>query len=404
MVNIAVMGYGTIGSGVIEILETNAAIITKKNGIGLFVKKVLDLRDFNDHPIQSKITHEFNEILEDSEIQIVVEAMGGIEPAYSYSKQCLLSGKSVVTSNKAVVAAHGTELIRLARENHCCFLFEASVGGGIPIIRPMELSLSGDEIFEVTGILNGTTNYILTKMNKEGVSFDEALKEAQELGYAEQNPEADVEGHDACRKIAILTAIATGMEVKFEEIHTEGITLITTEDFQYAKKFRGAIKLLGKSRFQNGKAWALVAPVMIGSKSPLKRVDGVNNAILVKGNMVGEAMFYGSGAGKLPTASAVVADLVEAARFPDARIMRGWGSERLTIEDNSASLHQYFLRIEGNPSVKQSEAEKIFGKIKVAALEGLDEFGILTKRMTEAEFLLKSKQMQGIIKWLRAEF
>lgn len=404
MIYAAVMGFGTVGSGVIEVLEKNAEIIAKKCGKKLSVKKVLDLRDFTGHPVQSKITHDFKEILEDSEISIVIETMGGINPAYSFIKQCLLAGKGVVTSNKAVVAAHGTELLQIAREKECCFLFEASVGGGIPIIRPMELSLSGDEIYEISGILNGTTNYILTKMKKEGVSFADALKEAQDLGYAEQNPAADVEGHDACRKIAILTAIATGMEVNFEEIQTEGITQISSEDFLYAKKFRGAIKLLASCKCSDGKAWALVAPRMIGKKSPLYRVDDVNNAILVKGNMVGAVMFYGSGAGRLPTASAVVADVIEAARFPKNGIAHGWSSEKLQIQDNSGSKHRYFMRIKGTPEQNLARVEALFGKLKTAVIEDFDEFGVITKKMTEAEFLERSGQMEGIIKWFRAEF
>lgn len=403
MIYAAVMGFGTVGSGVLEVLEKNADSIAKKCGKKLSVKKVLDLRDFSGHPVQSKITHDFKEILEDSEISIVIETMGGIEPAYSFVKQCLLAGKSVVTSNKAVVAAHGTELLQIAREKECCFLFEASVGGGIPVIRPMELSLSGDEIYEISGILNGTTNYILTKMKREGVSFAEALKEAQALGYAEQNPDADVEGHDACRKIAILTAIATGMEVDFNQIQTEGITNITSEDFLYAKKFRCAIKLLATCQCSDGKARALVAPRMIGKKSPLYRVEDVNNAILVRGNMVGDVMFYGSGAGKLPTASAVAADVIEAARFPKSGILRGWNGERLELQDNSGSEHRFFVRMKGSLELNLADAEAVFGKLKAASLEGLDEFAIITEKMTEAEFLERSGQLEGILKWLRAE-
>ena len=236
MAKIAVLGYGTVGSGVVEVLETNKDSITKRAGREIEVKSVLDLRDFPGDPIQEKIVHDVDVIINDPEIEVVVEVMGGVEPAFTFVKRALEAGKSVCTSNKALVAAHGPELLEMAKKRNLNFMFEASVGGGIPIIRPLNQSLTADEITKITGILNGTTNYILTKMDKEGSTYEETLKEAQELGYAERNPEADVEGFDACRKIAILTSLAYGSTVKFEEIRTEGITKITTKDFKYAEK------------------------------------------------------------------------------------------------------------------------------------------------------------------------
>ena len=300
MINIAVMGYGTVGSGVVEVINTNGARINQRIGDELNIKYVLDMKDFPGDPVQEKIVHDFETIVSDEDVQIVVEVMGGIEPAYTFVKRCLQAGKSVATSNKALVAKHGAELLSIAAEHDINFLFEASVGGGIPIIRPLNSSLTADEIEEITGILNGTTNYMLSKMFYEGADYDTVLKEAQANGYAERNPEADVEGYDTCRKIAILTAMATGKEVDFEDIQTEGITKITDVDFKYADKMGTSIKLFGTSRIKDGKVSAYVAPVMISKNNPLYSVNDVFNGIVVKGNMLGTSMFYGSGAGKLP--------------------------------------------------------------------------------------------------------
>ena len=328
MIKAAIMGYGTIGSGVAEILEENRDVIREKAGQEIRLKYVLDLRDFPDSPVADKIIHDFKQIEEDEEIRIVVEAMGGLNPAYPFVKACLLAGKHVATSNKALVAAHGTELLEIARQKRVNFFFEASVGGGIPIIRPLYRCLEGERIEEITGILNGTTNFILTKMDEEGETFEAALKEAQSRGYAERNPEADVEGYDTCRKIAILTAMAAGREVHFEDIYTEGITRITDTDFKYAKRMGTSIKLFGTSRIHDGRASAFVAPMMIDKANPLYSVNDVFNGILVKGNMLGPAMFYGSGAGKLPTASAVIADMIEAAQNLDSHVPMGWSESR----------------------------------------------------------------------------
>ena len=315
MINAAVMGYGTVGSGVVEVLTTNKEVISRRAGDEINVKYVLDIRDFPGDPVQEKIIHDFEVILNDPEIQIVAEVMGGIEPAYTFVKECLNAGKSVVTSNKALVAKHGAELLSIAEKKGINFLYEASVGGGIPIIRALNSCLTADVIEEITGILNGTTNYMLSKMFYEGAGYDDVLREAQDNGYAERNPEADVEGYDACRKIAILSSMISGKRVDFEDIYTEGITKITTEDMKYAKAMGMTIKLLASST-ETGRPdlQAIVAPALLGAAHPLYSVNDVFNAVFVRGNMLGDAMFYGSGAGKLPTASAVVADVVDAAK------------------------------------------------------------------------------------------
>lgn len=412
MIKAAVMGYGTIGSGVAEILDKNRVKIAQGAGDDVELKYVLDLREFPDSPVADKIVHDFKIIEEDPEVQIVVEAMGGLNPAYPFAKACLLAGKHVVTSNKALVAAYGTELLAIAREKHVNFMFEASVGGGIPIIRPLYTCLKGEEIEEITGILNGTTNYILTKMDKEGASFENALKEAQDLGYAERNPEADVEGHDTCRKIAILTAMATGREVNYEDIYTEGITRITDVDFRYAEKMGTSVKLFGSSRIEGGEVHAWVAPVMIGKDHPLYSVSDVFNGILVKGNMLGTTMYYGSGAGKLPTASAVVADIIEAAQNVNRNVKLGWNDERLEIADMDTSAYRYFVRVAGDVSDLQAKVQEVFGDAEVITLDGLDEIAVLTQKMKEADFKEKASALEmscraedgdGILQMIRAE-
>lgn len=386
MIKTAIMGYGTIGSGVAEVLEQNKDVIAKQAGQEVELKYVLDLREFPDSPVADKIVHDFKVIEQDEEVQIVVEAMGGLNPAYPFVKACLLAGKHVATSNKALVATYGTELLAIAREKGVNFLFEASVGGGIPIIRPMYRCLMGERIEEITGILNGTTNFILTKMDKEGESFENALKEAQNLGYAERNPEADVEGHDTCRKIAILTAMATGREVDYEDIYTEGITRITDIDFKYAEKMGTSVKLFGTSRIKDGKVNAFVAPVMIQKNNPLYSVNDVFNGIMVKGNMLGVSMFYGSGAGKLPTASAVVADIIEAAQNLDHNLNIGWSGEKQAIESMDQARFRYFVRVAGSYRNKEQDVKRAFGKVEVVELYGMDEFAVLTSEMSEGEF------------------
>ena len=404
MKNVAVMGYGTIGSGVVEILDRNKEVIAKKVGEPVSVKYILDLREFPGTPVEDKIVHDFSVIVGDPEVSMVIETMGGLKPAYVFVKASLEAGKHVATSNKALVAAYGTELIRIAKEHKVNFLFEASVGGGIPVIRPLYTSLAGEEIEEITGILNGTTNYILTKMDKNGDTFENALREAQDLGYAERNPEADVEGHDTCRKIAILTAMAAGHEVNYEHIYTEGITNITDVDFAYAESLRTSIKLLGSSRLEQGAAHAFVAPVMIGMDHPLYSVSDVYNGILVKGNMLGTSMFYGSGAGKLPTASAVIADIIEALKNEDQHVELGWDEESLKIYPMETMSFRYFVRIKGIASKRLKEVEEVFGTVEAIELDHMDEFAVVTESMTEKEYDNRAKKLSGIRQRIRAEF
>lgn len=401
MIHIAVLGYGTVGSGVVEVLNTNQESINKKAGDDINIKYVLDLRDFPGDPIQEKIVHDVDVILNDEEIKIVVEVMGGVEPAYTFVKKALLSGKSVCTSNKELVAKHGPELLQIARDKQINFLFEASCGGGIPIIRPLNSSLTADEIDEITGILNGTTNYILSKMSKEGLEFDDVLKDAQEKGYAERNPEADVEGYDACRKIAILSSLAFGNNVDYEDIYTEGITKITAQDILYANEMHMAIKLLASSRKVGDKFYAMVAPFLVDDNHPLYSVNGVFNAIFVHGNVLGDAMFYGSGAGKLPTASAVVADVVDAAKHLNRTIMTFWSSKKLELSSIENAERRFFVRI---PADKLEKAAEVFPGAEVVKVASLaDECGLVTGVLSEKEFEKKAETLGGVISRIRME-
>lgn len=387
MVNIAVMGYGTVGSGVVEVVRTNGAHINQRIGDELNIKYVLDLKEFPGDPVQDKIVHDFETIINDDDIKIVVEVMGGIEPAYTFVKRCLQAGKSVATSNKALVAKHGAELLSIAKDQGINFLFEASVGGGIPIIRPLNSSLTADEIEEITGILNGTTNYMMTKMFYEGADYDEVLKEAQANGFAERNPEADVEGYDACRKIAILSSLISGQQVDFEDIYCEGITKITAEDMKYAKAMGTTIKLLASSKRRGNRLHAIVAPCMLYPGHPLYNVNGVFNAIFVHGNVLGDAMFYGSGAGKLPTASAVVADVVDAAKHLNRNIMTMWKQDKLKLEDKADAKRRFFIRMKGDAQEMLADLRDSFGDIEIVHADGLDgEFGFITPVMMEGDY------------------
>ncbi len=323
---VAVMGFGTVGSGVVELMQKNHDSIVKRSmQENLEVKYILDIRDFPNNPFQDKMIKDFNIILNDPEIEIVVETMGGVTFAYDFVKKLLLSGKSVVTSNKELVAAHGYELLTIAQEKNVNFLFEASVGGGIPIIRPITQCLAANEIDEIAGILNGTTNYILTKMITENMSFEAALKNAQDLGYAEKDPTADVDGHDACRKICILAALSFGKHVYPDSVHTEGIRGVTLGDVAYAAVWGGVIKLIGSAKkLPDGKVNVTVGPAFVAKHSQLASVDDVFNAILVRGDATGDVVFYGRGAGKMPTASAVVADVIDAAKHTLKKKNFGW--------------------------------------------------------------------------------
>ena len=406
MINIAVMGYGTVGSGVVEVIDTNGERIAQRIGDALNVKYVLDIRDFPEDPIQEKIIHDFETIISDDEIQIVVEVMGGIEPAYTFVKRSLLAGKCVVTSNKALVAKHGAELLSIAKEKNINFLFEASVGGGIPIIRPLNSSLTADEIEEITGILNGTTNYMLTKMFYEGADYASVLKEAQDNGYAERNPEADVEGYDACRKIAILSSLISGQQVDFEDIYCEGITKITSRRYEICKGYGNYNQAFG---FQQDNVpedlRAMVAPCMLYPDHPLYNVNGVFNAIFVHGNVLGDAMFYGSGAGKLPTASAVVSDVVEAAKNLNRNVMTMWKEEKLRLEDKSSMKRRFFIRMKGNVEEKIEDIRYSFGDVEIVKVDGLDgEFGFVTPIMMEGDYDTRAKSYEDqILHMIRIE-
>ncbi len=398
MIKIAVMGYGTIGSGVVKVIETNQESICKKTGEGIEVKYILDVRDFEGDPVQDKIVHDYNVIAQDPEVAIVVETMGGVEPACTFVKAMLLAGKSVTTSNKALVAVHGAELIAIAKEKNVNFMFEASVGGGIPIIRALNSCLTADRIEEISGIMNGTTNYMLTKMTQDGCEFEEVLKEAQDKGYAEKDPAADVDGYDACRKIAILTSLVAGQQADFEDVHTEGITKITATDIRYAAKMKRVIKLLATSRQVGDTYTVIVAPFLLPEDHPLYNVNGVFNAIFVRGNMLGDAMFYGSGAGSLPTASAVVADVVELAKHIGKHIELEWKPQKLEISDYRERTGRFFVRTRAD----RENIASVFGTVEYVELaEAAGENGFITLEMKEADYEKKALQLGNILQMIR---
>lgn len=403
MINIAVLGYGTIGSGVVEVLNTNRESITKRAGTELNVKYILDRREFPNDPIMEKLVQDINIILGDPEVKIIVEVMGGVEPAFTFVKSALLKGKSVITSNKELVAKHGAELLKIAKEREINFLFEASVGGGIPIIRPLNQSLTADEIVEITGILNGTTNYILSKMSEEGLDFETALRNAQEMGYAERDPSADVEGHDSCRKIAILSSLAYGMQVDFEDIYTEGIDNITDTDIKYSKAMDGRIKLFATSvRGNDDQVYAMVAPMIIKANHPLYSVNDVFNGIFVKGNVIGDVMFYGSGAGKLPTASAVVADVVDAAKHMQKNIWTIWSSKKLVLTDINQVKHRFFIRVPNSIRGAVKDMKALLGEVEEVKAQGVEgETGFLTSEIKEESINELKKRIPEIINVIR---
>ena len=403
MAKIAVLGYGTVGSGVYEVIKTNQAIVDKNAGEQIEIKYVLDLRDFPGDPVEEILVHDYNVILNDPEVSVVVEVMGGVEPAYTFVKNALLNGKSVCTSNKALVAAKGPELIRIAREKDINFFFEASVGGGIPIIRPLNLCLTADDIEEISGILNGTTNYMLTKMTYEGWEFEEALKTAQDLGYAEKNPEADVDGWDACRKIAILTSLYTGKNTDYEKVYTEGITKISAKDIKYARELGFKIKLIAESQKTDDGLVAMVAPIMLKKTHPLYNVDDVLNAIYVRGNVLGPAMFFGSGAGKLPTASAVVSDVIAAVKTK-SNVRVEWEDEELKLCSVGAVKRSFFVRVSGSEDKKLARINELFGKVSTVKAPGLDgEFGFVTEVMSEDNFNKGYEKLDGALSRIRVD-
>lgn len=393
MVSIAVMGHGVVGSGVVEILLTHKQKLFSHLGEEIYVKKVLDLREFPDSPIADRFTKNFDDIINDLEIRVVAEVMGGINPAYDYVKRCLKAGKSVVTSNKELVAAHGAELLELARQENVNFLFEASVGGGIPIIRPMNQCLVANNVDEIAGILNGTTNFILTKMIEDGMQFDDALKLAQDLGFAERNPAADIEGHDACRKICILASLAFGKHVYPDAVHTEGITKITLEDVKFAEKFGCVIKLISRvKKLENGKIDIITAPMLVPEKSQLANIDYEFNGIMVRGDCTGDVVFYGKGAGKLPTASAVCADIVDCCMHLKRRRFLYWADgDGKNIIDFKDSVFGMYLRLKGDRAV--AKAEEVFGEIK--SIEDGTRGAVITRAMPLFEFEEKCEKLKA---------
>lgn len=395
MVEVAVLGYGTVGQGVVNVLMTNAQSIEKKVGASVHVKYVLDLRDFPGTPVEKIVTHDFNDILNDESVDIVVETMGGLKPAYDFTKAALEAGKNVCTSNKELVAEHGVELCSIATAHSVNYMFEASCGGGIPIIRALNTSLMGEKIEMISGILNGTTNYIMTSMYEHGSNFDDCLKQAQELGYAELHPEADIEGHDAQRKIAILSSLAYGKHMDYKDVPTEGITSIDAVDMEYAHKMGMKIKLLATSKVTEEGIWAMVAPNLIGRDNILYSVDDVLNAVFVQGNCLGPAMFYGSGAGSLPTASAVVGDILDCAKNLHETVKKDITAEPLPLLAVDDVKNVFFVRVQADVDV-----EEVFGKVdKVLVKE--DEYGFWTEKMAEKTFIEKTKQLPGFIKFIR---
>lgn len=381
MVYVAIMGHGVVGSGVAEVLLKNADSIAKKAGKSIEVKRILDLREFPDSPLADRFTKDFNEILNDEEIRIVVETMGGLHPSYEFVKACLESGKSVVTSNKELVAAKGDELLKIAKDKNLNFLFEASVGGGIPILRPLDQCLAANEVAEIAGILNGTTNFMLTKMIEDNMGFDEALKLAQDLGYAEREPSADVDGHDAARKICILASLAFGRHVFPDQVHTEGIRNVSLDDVRCAEKMGGVIKLIGRAKKQGDKISCVVAPMVVDAESNLlAQVRDVFNGIMVRGDVIGDVLFYGRGAGKLPTASAVVADVIDEVKHIEKRKTLFWESGAADyVLPYTADSTAAMVRVK---NTDPAQIERVFGAVRVLYHEG-DELGFVTPVMTE---------------------
>ena len=395
---VAVMGYGTVGSGVVEVIEAHSNTIPKKiGGESLEVSHILDLRDFPGDPHEALFTKDFNDILNDPEVKIVAETMGGVNPAFDFTMKLLKAGKSVVTSNKELVAQKGLELLQAAEESGSNYLFEASVGGGIPIIRPLTQCLAANNIEGVAGILNGTTNFILTMMIEKDMSFDEALKIAQEKGYAEKDPTADVEGHDACRKVCILASLAFGKHVYPSQVETEGITNITLEDVSYINSANGVIKLLGQIKYiDDNRIAAFVSPAVVYNGSQLASVKDVFNAILVRGDAVGDVCFYGPGAGKLPTASAVVADIIDCAKHTERKKIFGWGAgDEDYVDDYKSTIKMpFYVRAKAGCN----DITGRFADVKFLSRQGQpsDEVAFITDIMTENDLADKLKDIHVI--------
>lgn len=392
MGNVAVIGYGVVGSGTVELFMKNRESISKKIGRDCDIKYILDLRDFPDSPFADRMTKSFDDILNDDDVEVVAEVVGGTTFAYDYTKRLLEKGKSVVTSNKALVAAKGAELLKIAREHNCNYLFEASVGGGIPIIRPLNKCLAGNEILQISGILNGTTNFILTKMIKDQMSFDDALKMAQKLGYAEQDPTADVEGEDACRKICILGSLAYGKHIYPEMVHCSGITKITLDDVEYAANAGYVIKLIGSvKKLEDGRLNAIVCPRLVPKSNLLASVDDVYNAISVTGDGVGDVLFYGQGAGKLPTASAVVGDIIDCLKHHHTVLALSWedstADDKFVVNYKETETSMYVRIKADDAEALKSSISEMFGKLMYIerANRPDSELAFITPNMKEAD-------------------
>ena len=397
MIKVAILGYGTVGCGVYRVLQINRETIARRVGEELCVAYVLDLREFPGDPVMDVLTHNYDDILSDESVRIVVETMGGLKPAYDFTKKALLAGKSVCTSNKELVAEHGVELRNIAKEKNVNYLFEASCGGGIPIIHALDGALTADEIDSVSGILNGTTNYILTAMAKSGDTFEEALSAAQDMGYAERHPEADIEGWDACRKIAILSSLAYGRHISYKNVHTEGITAIDPTDIAYAERLGMRIRLLAMSKRTAEGTWAMVAPMLVPSDNMLYHVEGVLNAVCVHGNALGDAMFYGSGAGSLPTASAVAGDVISAARHLSRTMASDWTGETMPLLGVDDVRHSFFARFAGD----EDAAKSAFGNVTIVSGVADGEIGVVTEEMAEKDFVRACEASGAVIKTLR---
>lgn len=390
MAKIAILGHGTVGSGVAEVILTHAESIKRRAGEEISIKYILDRKDFPQLSYKDLFVKDFNIILNDPEVSTVVEVMGGLHPSFDYAKACLENGKNVVTSNKELVAAKGNELLKIAKKNNLNFLFEASVGGGVPIIRPISTCLAANEVSEIAGILNGTTNFILTKMIREQMAFEDALKLAQELGYAERNPAADIEGQDACRKICILASLTFGNHVYPESCYTEGITKITLADVDYAEAWGGVIKLIGSVKMQdNGKIQIKVCPMFVSRESQLANVDDVFNGIMVRGDATGDVVFYGKGAGKLPTASAVVADVIDCAKQQTSRKFLYWeDAKEGFVDDIKNDVSAFFVRVQADSEeYALQKADEVFGPVRELARKNREEgeAGFITPELPEYE-------------------
>ncbi len=390
MIEIAILGHGVVGSGVVEVLASHKDSILKRAQNEINIKYILDLKEFPDSPFADRFTKNFDDIIQDDDVKIVVEVMGGLHPAFEFVKQCLEKGKSVVTSNKELVASKGAELLKIAKDKNVNFLFEASVGGGIPIIRPLHQCLAANDVIEIAGILNGTTNFILTKMIRDQMSFEDALALAQKLGYAERNPAADIEGDDACRKICILASLAFGKHVYPDQVHTEGITKVTLGDVEYAEAWGGVIKLIGRVKMMDdGRIQIIVCPMLIPRESQLANVDDVFNGILVRGDATGDVVFYGKGAGKLPTASAVVADVIDCAKHMHARKNLFWSdSVDNYVQDYLDDITSMYIRVASDDvSAAKTDAEALFGAVELLVQKNApkNELAFVTQPMRERE-------------------